>query len=222
MKTVRVAPGAAAAVKGQRQVIENARKAAVAVLVAAGVSVAGTAGGAVLTDKEDDAEYIAKKPLQVKHLLTDRGYAVGVDTITSATLEIVLGDDNDSADYNVTLGSGQEVLSGHSSLRGGKTFKVVLDEPSLASLASTGLLELTISAKGCKAEKRCPDYSFEFLSSTLTVNSERLTVPEQPPADVPEPGTLSLLGLGLAGVAALNRRRTRRPGKATHGDRHGS
>ncbi len=177
---------------------------------------AGVATAAPIVDEVDGTKNIAlKNGYSFQHNLNNEGYDKANDTITSATLEIVLRDDNGEETFAISLAGTPQA---YSSFNGEKTYKYSLSGALLDGLIKTGTFKVDISASTCDP---CSPYAFQFLSSTLTANVSRLTpplgpTPQAPAGTVPEPGTMSLLGLGLAGLTALGRRRS----TATAG-RHG-
>lgn len=133
-------------------------------------------------------------------------YDAGLDTITSATISFSLKDTGPDNRNNpnletfsfhvgpglVSIGSGSNVPNDGA---GYGPFTVL--SASLDSLSSTGKLAVKIAASSG---------SFQFVSSTLNaVAVEGEEVAE--PGAVPEPLSVALMGIGLAGVAAARRKK---------------
>lgn len=208
MNTVRIATGAARAIREQ-EVIRSIHKAAYALLMmAAGLAVAGSASAAVIKDFVGDSQEISRKGSHwFLHDLTNDDFGVGSEAVTWALLTIVLEDEDGKDGYKIAIGPASHVVKEDKHADGSVSFH--LDEESLAVLSSTGKLGVTIWSKSCEG-KKCGDGAIEFKSSTLEVKTALVAAVPQAAA-VPEPGTLSLLGMGLAGVAALRFRRARNP-----------
>lgn len=177
--------------------------------MAVGLAFAGSAGAApiTLTDVEQGPRDITpQSSYSFQHVLSE--YLPGLDTLISATLTVELDDGSiGNAGYRIRLGTGPQVFNGDKNSRG--SFNFDLDAQSLAGLSATGTLDVVIAAKSCSSFV-CGDNAFRFVSSTLNVDATRTSLPlatVAPPTSVPEPGTLSLLGLGLAAVAAMRGRR---------------
>ena len=124
------------------------------------------------------------------------GFNASTDTVSSASLSLWFRDDDDqSADkfnyvFDVLVGDGSLTSQMLPSLF---TFDVL-------SLVGDGQIAAALSTKA-------GDLVFE--RSVLTASGERAAVDiAQVPAVVPEPGSITLLGLGLAGLARRFRRRT--------------
>lgn len=138
------------------------------------------------------------------HDILDSSFNPLTDTIISATLLIDLGDDDGAG------GDGTErasiylddllVGSGHNPVNDfGYTFS------SPFALIADGLLNGLVITIARPGDGSLGD--FYFNASTLTVNVERAVT--APSAAIPEPGTVALLGIGLAGVGVLRRRARR-------------
>lgn len=142
-------------------------------------------------------------PFVFMHDLTDNlpPYVVGFDAITSALLSIRLQDtggaNNGAETFTFRLNFDGSLLFTGSDIPNGNTDfpGLAVTSAPLAALSSTGKLALTIAAQSG---------DFRFVSSTLTAN---VVDGVAPPTSVPEPFSVALLGIGLAGVAASRRKR---------------
>jgi len=122
--------------------------------------------------------------LSYRHDINDDGFNLG--TAMSAELAIDIRDDADRR-IEVAIFTVEEFDLDTGSWNFGQSFSSNLEVKALAALNADGFLDVTVTALGG---------DFWVGNSTLTVMTK----------EVPEPATLSLLGLGLIGLAYSRRR----------------
>jgi PEP-CTERM motif len=129
--------------------------------------------------------------------VTDNGFDVGLDILTSATISIHLMDAGGSEHYRFDIGTGPQTFT-HKNVPGGhgSTDTITLNAASLADLAADGMISVKVSSTSG---------SFSFADSLLTAQGTEFVPPI---GNVPGPSTLLLLGAGLAGLGWRFRRRS--------------
>lgn len=145
-------------------------------------------------------------PYTYSHDILDRGFLAG-GNIASAILSIWLNDPNkDSEIVNVTIGSGNQFFTpgGNNDVSNGNGSETRVD----ISLNGTSLADLMFDGKIDVKMGTNAGGDYSFLRSSLSFEpSAQVTSPGNG-GRVPEPFTLGLMGIGLAGLGVASRRKT--------------
>jgi hypothetical protein len=141
--------------------------------------------------------------------LTDDGFGFvpGAGSVSSGTLHVTLSDLlNSNEQWWIYLGSNltTAALSGHNIANNGvmEIKDIVLDAAALADLSADGKLLVTFKATLQGGNDETANYS--VVSASLNAVAQGTSVPAN---SVPEPASLGLMGITLAGLAAVRRRK---------------
>jgi hypothetical protein len=136
------------------------------------------------------------------HDITDDGFSIG-DTILSATMFVSLRDEGGSETYQYEIGLGGGQINVFSNVPNARIDEIPFLQLSLDDLQLDGIIEVTLRITADSNNQE----GLYFVSSRLEVTLDENGAP---PAQIPEPGSAFLLGLGLAGLGWRYRRERRR------------
>ena len=128
------------------------------------------------------------------------GYIAGAGSVTGAQLHLVLTDPQGSNEkFSIFLGSNTTAAFADININGSRTIDITLDSAALIDLSIDGKLLVTLTAE--LLGRNDPTANYVAISSTLDVN------PVTGAASIPEPASLGLMGITLAGLVATRRRK---------------
>jgi hypothetical protein len=152
------------------------------------------------------------KSYSYTHNILDDGYNVLTDSIISASLVLNFRDEStDAAAESVSFTFDLSPFGTQIITSGGATFTTTFSGLALSGLLSPdGILNVTLDNAGTTNGHQVNRSDFLFLDSTLIVTADGTSnedTPIQLAQAVPEPVSLALMGIGLAGMGWTSRKR---------------